>query len=76
MPDSNTLRNRASLANTASSAFLSPLMDCDRQTLVGEGMIAPDDVDLVRVTDDVEECVRWIVQAREERGRSDFIPHP
>lgn len=58
------------------TAFWSPLMDWVRQTLVGEGMIAPDDVDLVRVTDDVEECVRWIVHARAERVGADFSATP
>ena len=55
-------------------AFWGPLMDWVVGTLVGEGMIAPEDVDLVRMTDDVQECVRWIVDARQERGRSDFNP--
>ncbi len=56
--------------------FWGPLTDWVRETLVGEGMIAPQDVDLLRTTDDVEEGVRWIVQARAERVGSDFNPAP
>ncbi|GAA1171125.1 TIGR00730 family Rossman fold protein [Ornithinimicrobium humiphilum] len=49
------------------SSFWGPLLDWLRETLLAEGMITPEDLDLVRVTDDPEECVRWIVEARRER---------
>ena len=57
------------------SAFWGPLLDWVEQTLLGEGMISPEDVGLLRVTDDVEEGVRWIVEARTERARSGPVPH-
>lgn len=43
------------------SAFWGGLLDWIRATLVTEGMINPDDVDLLTVTDDVEEAVAFIV---------------
>jgi uncharacterized protein (TIGR00730 family) len=56
------------------SAFWGPLLDWVRETLLGEGMISPADVELVRVTDDVAEGVRWIVEARAERAGPGFNP--
>ncbi|SNC62070.1 hypothetical protein SAMN05445756_0613 [Kytococcus aerolatus] len=51
--------------------FWSPLLEWIRGTLVEEGMIAPGDVDLVRLTDDPREAVRHIVEnpARGARAR-------
>lgn len=48
--------------------FWGPLLGWMRETLVAEGMIGPDDVDLLRVTDDVEEAVAWIRAHREARA--------
>ena len=47
--------------------FWAPLLDWLRDTVVAEGMVSPDDLDLVRVTDDAVEAVAWIAQAHEER---------
>jgi len=43
------------------TAFWGGLLDWIRATLVTQGMIKPDDVDLLTVTDDVEEAVAFIV---------------
>jgi uncharacterized protein (TIGR00730 family) len=49
------------------SAFWTPLVDWIRTSLVGSGKISPVDVDLIRVTDDVDEAVEMIVAADRER---------
>ena len=51
------------------SAFWGPMLAWVQDTLVAEGMIGPDDVDLLRVTDDVDEAVAWIRAHREARER-------
>lgn len=40
--------------------FWSPLLGWITDTLLSEGMISPADVDLLRVTDDVDEAVAWM----------------
>ncbi|WP_214412650.1 TIGR00730 family Rossman fold protein [Sphaerisporangium fuscum] len=47
--------------------FWGGLLDWIRDTLVSTGKISPGDVDLLQVTDDVEEAVRVIVDADKER---------
>ncbi|WP_344944710.1 TIGR00730 family Rossman fold protein [Sphaerisporangium flaviroseum] len=47
--------------------FWSGLLDWIRETLVGTGKISPVDLDLVRVTDDVDEAVGIIVEADQDR---------
>ncbi|GAA0951477.1 TIGR00730 family Rossman fold protein [Actinocorallia libanotica] len=49
--------------------FWSPLMDWFRGTLAAEGVISPDDPDLLYLTDDPEEVVRMITEAHREGGR-------
>ncbi|MFC6422722.1 TIGR00730 family Rossman fold protein [Ornithinimicrobium tianjinense] len=49
--------------------FWAPLLDWLRDTLMVEGMLSPQDLDLLRVTDDVAEAVGWIVTAQAERRR-------
>ncbi len=40
-----------------------PLMEFLRRTLVAEGTISPPDLDLIRVTDSVDQAMAWIAQA-------------
>ena len=46
------------------------LVDWLRERVAGEGKIATEDLQLFRVTDQPEEAVRWIVDARERRSRA------
>ena len=46
------------------------LVDWLRERVAGEGKIATEDLKLFRVTDQPEEAVRWIVEARERRSRA------
>ena len=48
-------------------SYWAPLLDWLEQTLLAEGMISPGDLDLMRVTDDVEEVVRWVTRHRQGR---------
>ena len=43
--------------------YWTPLMDFLRRTLVAEGTISPPDIDLIRVTDSVDQTMEWIAQA-------------
>ena len=54
-------------------AFWNGLVDWFRQTLVSEGMIAPEDVDLIQVIDQPEDVVEAIFKHYETRG---FAPLP
>lgn len=47
--------------------YWSGLMDWIREQLLGNGMISPDDVDLMIVTDDVSEAVAIMEKARADR---------
>lgn len=49
------------------SAFWSPLVDWLRGTLEGGGFVSPGDVDLLTVTDDVDEAVAAMARAYEAR---------
>jgi len=51
------------------TAFWSPLLDWFRTTLVSEGVISPEDPDLIALTDDPEEVVRLIVEAHRGEAR-------
>lgn len=48
--------------------FWGGLLDWIKSTLVGTGKISPADVDLIQVTDDVDEAVRIITKADRNRG--------
>jgi uncharacterized protein (TIGR00730 family) len=48
--------------------FWGGLLDWIKSTLVGTGKISPADVDLIHVTDDVDEAVRIITEADQNRG--------
>jgi uncharacterized protein (TIGR00730 family) len=50
------------------SAFWGGLLDWFRQRLVGEGMIHPDDMDLIQVIDEPEKVVAAIFAYYEKRG--------
>jgi uncharacterized protein (TIGR00730 family) len=51
-------------------AYWQGLTDWLRDRVAGEGKIAAEDLQLFRVTDQPEEAVRWIVEARERRSRA------
>ena len=51
-------------------AYWQGLVDWLRERVAGEGKIATEDLQLFRVTDQPEEAVRWIVEARERRSRA------
>lgn len=50
------------------SEFWGPLLGWIREVLVVEGLVAAEDVDLLRVTDDVQEAVAWMVAHRAARA--------
>ncbi len=52
------------------SGFWGPMADWIRDRLVGEGMIAPEDVDLFRVTDDPQEVCDVVCAAADDQGRA------
>ncbi|WP_298890300.1 TIGR00730 family Rossman fold protein [uncultured Serinicoccus sp.] len=47
--------------------YWSPLLGWLTSTLLAEGMISAGDLDLLQVTDDVDEAVRWVREHREQR---------
>ncbi len=47
--------------------YWSGLLDWIRDTMLAHGMISPQDLDLMVLTDDVSEAVRIMVEAREQR---------
>ncbi len=49
------------------TSFWSPMIDWIKSSLLGEGKISPQDVDLIRLTDDVDEAVRIIVESDRRR---------
>jgi predicted Rossmann-fold nucleotide-binding protein len=49
------------------------MLDWIRDRLATETMISPDDVALLHVTDDVDECVRLVLECYEQRCADD--PH-
>jgi uncharacterized protein (TIGR00730 family) len=51
------------------SEYWSGLMDWIKSSLLGTGKVAADDLDLITVTDDVDEAVRIIVEADMARSR-------
>ena len=52
------------------TAYWSGLLDWIKQTLLADGKIGAGDLDLIMVTDDVDEAVRHVTQ-----GATDFEPH-
>jgi uncharacterized protein (TIGR00730 family) len=50
------------------TAYWAPLLDWVRGTLADGGFISPEDLDLIHLTDDVDEAVALIDAAYEERG--------
>ena len=50
------------------SLYWNGLLDWVRTTLVSAGTIAPADVELMHVTDDIDEIVELIVRAEEQRA--------
>jgi uncharacterized protein (TIGR00730 family) len=57
-------------------AYWQGLVDWLRERVAGEGKIATEDLQLFQVTDEPQEAVRWIVDARERRSRAYAALHP
>jgi uncharacterized protein (TIGR00730 family) len=55
------------------SEFWSGMVDWLKQSLIGEGMIAPEDMDLIQIIDEPAKVVDAIFQYYETRG---FEPSP
>jgi uncharacterized protein (TIGR00730 family) len=49
------------------SAYWDELLDWFRDDLLAEGMISPDDVELLHVTDDPDDAVRRVIECHEQR---------
>ena len=49
--------------------YWSGLMDWLRDTVVADGKLGPEDLDMLTLTDDVDEAVRLVVQARDDQSR-------
>ena len=56
------------------SAHWQPLLDWFRDRLGAEGMISPDDVELLHLVDDVDEAVRIVLDRHSQRAESS-APH-
>jgi len=52
------------------AAFWDGILDWTRQTLLQRGLISPDDLDLLRVVDDVDEVARICCEASDAVGRT------
>ncbi|MFX0538309.1 TIGR00730 family Rossman fold protein [Ornithinimicrobium sp. Y1847] len=52
--------------------FWTPLLDWLRDTLMEQGMLSPEDLDLLQLTDDVDTAVEWMVKAQQDRNDSGF----
>jgi hypothetical protein len=48
-------------------AFWQPLLDWGRESLLGGGMVSPEDVELLTVTDDPREAVEVVLECHERR---------
>jgi hypothetical protein len=57
------------------SDYWGGLIDWLRDTLLADGKISSDDMDLITVTDDIDEAVGLMVAARAGRGPSADVPH-
>jgi uncharacterized protein (TIGR00730 family) len=57
-------------------AYWQPLLDWMRERLLVEGMISPDDVELLAVVDEPAEAVHMIVDSYERHGSSAFPAAP
>ena len=51
------------------SAFFSGLVECIKVKLLGEGMVSPEDLDLIQVTDDPKEVIEIVRRAGRRRER-------
>jgi len=59
--------------------YWSGLLDWLRGSVLGGGKISDTDLDMITLTDDVDEVARIMVEARKERagrGHGDGVPHP
>ena len=58
------------------SEYWSEMVDWIRSGLLADGMISPDDIELVRVTDDVDEAVDYVLECYQRRCADDpSAPH-
>ncbi|BCJ37642.1 cytokinin riboside 5'-monophosphate phosphoribohydrolase [Actinocatenispora thailandica] len=55
-------------------AYWQGLLDWLRDTMVPAGTINPSDLDLVRVTDDVDEAVGWVLESEQARDARQVEP--
>jgi predicted Rossmann-fold nucleotide-binding protein len=53
------------------SEYWEEMVDWIRSDLLADGMISPDDVELVQVTDDVEQAVAYVLECYERRCADD-----
>jgi len=49
------------------SEYWTPMVDFIRDELLADGMISPDDIELLRLTDDVEEAVQHVLECYDRR---------
>jgi uncharacterized protein (TIGR00730 family) len=49
------------------SAYWSPMVEWIRGSLLRDGMISPDDIELLHVTDDPDEAVRLVLERYDRR---------
>jgi uncharacterized protein (TIGR00730 family) len=56
-------------------AYWQGLLDWLRDTMVPAGTINPSDLDLIRVTDDVDEAVAWVLESDQARDARKPDPH-
>src|SRR3954451_3932553 len=48
-------------------AYWTPLLEWVRRSALADGMVSPEDLDLLTVTDDVDEAVRFVLECYEQR---------
>ena len=49
------------------SAYWQPMLDFVRDEVLAAGMISPDDIELLRLTDDIDEAVQHVLDCYDRR---------
>jgi hypothetical protein len=58
------------------TAYWSPMLEWIKDAVLADGMISPDDIELLRLTDDVDSAVRHVLECYERRCADDpSAPH-